>query len=197
MIRLRSCPPTVRLGTGLWLLLALPPLRQALEETMSRQMLVQIPLLALAGWWLAPLVPHAVRARLLPWNRQGISGLLLVAFTAMLWMIPRTIDMALESSAVELSKFVLVPLGIGTVLALSWPQAGFVVRGIFLVESVATAFRAGWLYEVSPERLCSNYLLGDQQTLGRVLLVIGAVASLWLVIMLIWGRLDVEPAPGA
>lgn len=191
MSRLRSRHAC--LGLCLWLLLALPPLRQALEATMSRQMLVQIPLLALAGCLLAQRLPRAAVAAIADWNRQGISGLLLVAFMAMLWMLPRTIDAALQSPAVELGKFLLVPLLIGAALALSWPRAGFVVRGVFLVESVATALRAGWLYEVAPERLCSNYLLDDQQTLGRALLAIGLAASLWLVIKLVWGRIEVEP----
>ena len=42
------------LGALLWLALALPPLRHATQATMTLQMLVQIPMLAVVGWWLRP-----------------------------------------------------------------------------------------------------------------------------------------------
>lgn len=186
-----------RLGLLLWLVLALPPARHALEAAMSLQMLVQIPLLALAGWWLQPLLLPPSRSRALePWNHGGVSGLLLASLAAMVWMLPRAMDAAIESPAVEAAKFASVPLLIGVALAASWPRAGFVVRGVFLVEAIATAFRVGWLYEAAPQRLCTNYLLGDQQWLGRLLFAIGTVASLWLVARLVWGRIEVE-APAA
>jgi hypothetical protein len=101
-------------------------------------------------------------------------------------------DAAIESPIVEAAKFTSVPILIGMALAASWPRAGFVVRGVFLVEAIATAFRVGWLYEVAPQRLCTNYLLGDQQLLGKLLFALGSVASLWLVGRLVWGRIEVE-----
>lgn len=161
---------------------------------MTLQMLAQIPLLALAGWCLRPLVPRRATQALAPWDRNGISGLLLVSLTAMLWMLPRALDAALGVPWVEIAKFASVPLLVGLPLALSWPRAGFVVRGVFLLEVTATAFRLGWLYLVSPERLCSNYLIGDQQRLGRILLAIGAVLFLVLLWKLIWERIRVEGA---
>ncbi|MBP9591917.1 MAG: hypothetical protein KBE42_07595, partial [Steroidobacteraceae bacterium] len=68
----------------------------------------------------------------------------------------------------------------------------FVVLGVFLLELTASAFRMGWLYIVSPMRLCSNYLLSDQQLLGRLLLVLGAALCLLLAWQLIWGRVRVD-----
>lgn len=75
-----------------------------------------------------------------------------------------------------------------------WPRAGFVVRGMFPVEVVATAFRMGWLYMVSPLRLCSNYLLGDQQQLGKIMLAIGGARCLLPAWKLVWGRIDIDGA---
>lgn len=181
-------------GAALWLLLAGPPLRHAFEASMSLHMLVQLPLLALAGAWLGAALPARLTQALGRWNQQGISGLLLASFTAMVWMLPRSMDAALQLPLAELAKFVSVPVFIGMTLGLSWPRAGFVVRGVFLVEAIATSLRVGWLYEVAPERLCTNYLVGDQQTLGWLLLAIGASASLLLVGKLVWGRIEVEPA---
>lgn len=188
-------PRPTRTALLLWAVLALPPLRQALESAMSLHMLVQIPLLAAVGGGLLPLLqrlPARLREAAASCNLQGISGLVLASMVAMVWMLPRAMDAAIESPLVEALKFTSVPLLMGAALAASWPRAGFVVRGVFLVEAIATAFRVGWLYELAPQRLCTNYLLGDQQLLGKLLFVIGSVASLWLVGQLIWGRIQVE-----
>ncbi len=180
------------LGRALWLALAVPPLQRALEATMTLQMLVQIPLLALAGWWMAASLAHRPATALAAWNRSGISGLLLASLAAMLWMLPRTLDAALEVPWVALAKFLGVPWLIGMPLALSWPRAGFVVRGVFLLEVVATAFRLGWLYTVSPVRLCSNYLLGDQQQLGKTMLALGVAICVLLAWRLMWGHVAIH-----
>lgn len=179
-------------GAVLWLVLALPPLQRVLTATMTLQMLVQIPLLVVAGWLVAQALPRRLDARLSAWNRSGVSGLLLASLAAMVWMLPRAMDAAIDDPWVALAKFVSVPLLVGAVLALSWPRMGFVVRGVFLAELVATAFRLGWLYLASPVRLCSNYLLDDQQLLGKLLLAIGVAVSLVLGWQLLWGRIEVE-----
>ncbi len=183
------------LGLALWLVLALPPVPHLLEATMTLQMLVQIPLLAVAGWWLAPFLTRRVTVELSRWNRSGISGMLLASFAAVVWMLPRMLDAALENPWVALAKFTSVPLLVGVPLAISWPRAGFVVRGVWLVEIVAMTFRLGWLYLVSPERLCSNYLLSDQQQLGKIMLAIGVAICLLLAWRLMWGGSRVE-SPG-
>jgi hypothetical protein len=180
------------LGLALWAVLALSPVRHVLEASMTLQMLVQIPLLALAGWWVAASLPRRWIEASDAWNRSGISGMLLASFAAAVWMLPRMLDAALETPWVTLAKFVSVPLLIGVPLAVSWPRAGFVVRGAWLVEVVATAFRLGWMYLVSPVRLCSNYLLDDQQRLGQWMLAIGVLATLVLAWKLMGGRIDVD-----
>lgn len=183
-------------GVALWLVLALPPLRAVLEASMSLHMLVEIPLLALAGWWLAQSLPAAWVAALARWNHHGITGFSLASLTGMLWMVPRMLDAALDEPWVALAKFASIPLLIGAPLALSWPRAGFVLRGAVLIEAVATAFRLGWLYLVSPKRLCGSYLLEDQQRLGQGLLVFGAVLCALIACKLMWGRIQVDEAPG-
>lgn len=184
------------LGASLWLVLALPPLRHALESMMTLQMLAQIPLLALVGWWLAPSLPRALTGVFGTWNHGGISGFVLASLAGMLWMLPRSMDAALQTPWVEAAKFTSVPLLIGMPLALGWQRAGFVVRGVFLVEVMATAFRLGWLYMISPVRLCANYLLDDQQRLGQILLAMGAVLLLVVAWKLLWGRISVDAVRG-
>lgn len=159
-------------------------------------MLVQMPLLALTGGWLAQARPGWLDRRLAPWNHQGISGLLLASLTGVVWMLPLALDAALDDPRVTLAKFLSLPLLIGAPVALSWPRAGFVVRGVVLLELTATAFRLGWLYLISPVRLCSNYLLDDQERLGRLLLAVGLAVVLLLAWKLMWGRINTGPEAG-
>lgn len=171
--------------------LLLPPVRNALQGSMSAQMLLDLPLLAACGWLVAAAVPPAVRGALADWNRGGISGLLLASSTGLLWMLPRALDAAVSVPWVEWAKLASVPLLIGLPLGLSWPRMGFVLRGVFMAELIATCFRLGWLYLISPVRLCSNFLIDDQQRLGRGLLFAGGVIFVLLAGKLIWGRFNV------
>jgi len=190
-----TAPRKAWLGAALWLALALPPLRAPLEASMTLHMLVQMPLLALAGVWLVAPLPPPWRERLARWNQRGINGFLLASFVGMLWMGPRMLDEAVQQPWAALAKFTSIPLLLGAPLALSWPRAGFVLRAVLLLEAVATAFRLGWLYLATPSRLCSNYLLDDQQRLGQVLLLIGLVLSLVVAGRLMWGHIRVEDPP--
>ncbi len=177
-------------GAILWAVLAIPFVRHSLESAMTLQMLVQIPLLALAGWLFAQGTPGWLDRHVSAWNHRGISGLLLASLTGMVWMLPLATDAALDDPWVTLAKFLSVPLLIGAPVALSWPHAGFVVRGMVLAELIATMLRLGWLYLISPVRLCSNYLLDDQQRLGKILLVAGFAILLVVVWKLMWGHVD-------
>lgn len=178
-------------GAVLWAVLAVPPIRQMLEATMTAQMLVQIPLLALAGWLAAAAIPRGVAAPMTRWNAGGIAGLLLASLASMPWMLPRMMDASVVDGWIAAAKYLCVPLLIGAPVALSWPLAGFVVRGMFLLELIATAFRLGWLYLAAPGRLCSNYLIGDQLRLGRYLLAVGVILCLAVTWRVMWGRVRV------
>jgi hypothetical protein len=179
-------------GAVLWLALVVPPVPQILQSSMTLQMLVQIPLLAAAGWLASHAAPRHFERALARWNGEGIAGLLLATFAAAVWMLPRMMDASVDDWRFAIAKLVSVPLLIGAPLALSWPRMGFVVRGVFLLESIATAFRMGWLYLASPGRLCSNYLWDDQQQLGRYLILLGVVMCLVVMWKLIWGRMRIS-----
>lgn len=179
------------LAAGLLLLVLLVPIvKDALEASMTMQMLVQIPLLVLVGLQLLPALPVRIAAAISRWNHGGITGLLLVTFVGAFWMLPRSLDAAVTEPAMAMAKHLTVPFLIGLPLALSWPRAGFIVRGVFLSELIATCFRLGWLYLTSPTRLCTNYLIDDQQRLGEYLLVAGGVLLAWLAWKLLWGHFN-------
>jgi hypothetical protein len=114
--------------------------------------------------------------------------LLLALGTLMVWMIPRLLDLAVESAAVDAAKLVsLLFLG-GVPLGLAWSALGPVVRAILHVEALASLWRLGWLYLESPTRLCTRYALDDQTRLGGILLMLGAGYATWLLLCALWPR---------
>lgn len=165
-----------------------PPICHGLEASMTVQMLVQLPLLVAAGGLFAPGVPARILSHVHRWNRGGVAGLVLATVVAAYWMLPRSLDASTTHPLMAAAKYLSVPFLIGLPLAVSWPRMGFVVRGMFLAEFVATFFRLGWLYRISPVRLCNNYGLDDQQRLGRWMLVLGGGLLAWLAWKLLWGR---------
>ena len=170
--------------------LLLPPVRGVLVAGMALQMLVQIPALILVGWLAGRALPPRVHASVEVWNRGGINGVILAGSAAAFWMLPRWLDAAVAQSWVAAFKFVSVPLLIGVPLGLSWPRMGFVTRGFVLVEFVAMLFRLGWLYRVTPLRLCNSYLLGDQQRTGVYMLLLGVGVLLVAILVLMGGSFD-------
>ena len=192
----RRWPFPVRCGGLLVVVLLAPPIRHELEATMSAQMLAQIPLLVAAGWLLSHAMPGRVLARVDRWNHGGIAGLALVTVVSTFWMLPRSLDVATSHPLMAATKHLSVPLLIGLPLAVSWPRTGFVVKGVVLVEFVATFFRLGWLYLISPIRLCNNYALNDQQRLGGYMLAIGGGLLVWLAGKLLWGRFESSSTAG-
>ena len=177
-------------AAALLLALALPPVRHVLEASMTTQMLLQLPLLAAAGYLLGCALPVRAGASLAAWNYHGITGMVLASLASAYWMLPRLLDASVAEPAMVAAKFLSVPLLVGVALACSWPRSSFVVRGVFVLELLATLFRLGWLYLISPLRLCNNYLLHDQQRLGQLLLAAGAALFLWIAWKLLWGRFD-------
>lgn len=167
-------------GLLVLLALALPWARGALEASMWRHMLLQLPLLALAGALLGAALPAHGRTALARWNAQGISGLVLVAVVLAVLMVPRVLDLALRSGEVETAKFAALVLA-GAALRLSWAPAGRIVQGFFLGNTLPMTFVVGQLYADAPLRLCNAYLLDDQERLGRWLMALAAVlAVVWL-----------------
>lgn len=186
-----SWPPrAMHVALLVFLLMLLPPIRHALEARMTVQMLVQIPLLIGVGLLLSRAVPARWSAALAGYDCAGVNGLLLATLVAAFWMLPRSLDASITQPPFIAAKYLSIPLLIGLPFGLSWPRMGFIVRGVFMLELIATFFRLGWLYLIWPERLCSNYLLGDQQHLGTYMIAIGVMLSLWIMFKLLWGNMD-------
>ncbi|MEC5214064.1 hypothetical protein RCH06_002625 [Polaromonas sp. CG_9.5] len=166
-------------AAALLLLLALPPARHFLEASMTRHMLVQFPLLALAGFLLAPKLPLQWRTAVDRWNGYGITGLFATALMLAILMIPRVLDLALVDGRIELAKWLALVL-CGAAVRLSWQPAGLLVQGFFLGNVLPMTAVVGYLFESSPTRVCNAYLLDDQAGLGRGLVGLTlATGLLW------------------
>ncbi len=184
-----------RWAGGLFLIaiLALPASRQILEAHMAAHMLIQIPLLALSGVLLASAVGLRARRTLEPYNERGLSGLLVVLFASSYWMLPRALDAALASSAMEVAKFFSLPLLVGLPLALSWGRVGGVGRGFVLANAISMIGVVGWVYRQSPVRLCNYYLIDQQLLLGDCLLGLALLTSLVCAVRAFVGPLPSNP----
>lgn len=160
-------------------LLALPPVRHALEAGMTPHMLVQFPLVALCGAMLAHALPLRWHARFDRWNAYGVGGLLAAALVLAVLMIPRVLDLALVDARVETVKWLALLL-CGAALRVSWRPAGLLVQGFFLGNVLPMTVVAGHLFQDTPVRLCNAYLLDDQVRLGQWLVGLAAcVAAGW------------------
>lgn len=170
-----------------WLLLAvLVWLRPFFEHTMTRQMLVHIPLIVLTGVWVAAQWPRAGQSRAGRWvarsikgmNAYGAPGLLYASLTGMFWMIPKALDDVLLHGWVAFGKFASLLLA-GMVLRPSWQRAHPVIRLFFLGGFCWTSAIAGMLYQESTDRLCNFYLLDDQVWAGRGLVILAVLLPAW------------------
>jgi hypothetical protein len=150
--------------------LALPWTRHALERVMIGHMLVQIPLLAVTGVLMARALPPALTMRLAKWNAGGVSGILLALIASSWWMVPRALDSALASPAMEVTKFVTLPLLVGVPLALSWGALGGIGRGFVIANVLPMWAVVGWAYAAAPVRVCNYYLVDQQVVAGFGLL---------------------------
>ena len=188
MTRGPRCTPRTQaaLGLALCVLLAWPTLRQALEASMWRHMVLQFPLLMAAGALLAAALPPRARGAVARWNAHGIAGLVGVAGVLAVLMVPRALDLALRDGAIDAAKYAALVLA-GAALRLSWRAAGLVVQGFFLGNVLPMTAVVGQLYIDAPLRLCNAYLLDDQARLGQWLVGAAALVAVgWLAQVAWW-----------
>lgn len=174
-------------GAALLVGLALPPVAGALESSMTGHMLVQLPLLALAGGLVARGLALPKGWSAAGYNADGVAGLLLATFALACWMLPRSLDAALTDLAAETAKFISLPLLVGALVAVSWPLAGPLVRGLVWAHLIAMLSTLGWVYQAAPVRLCIGYRLDQQESLGAALLATAALVALVLAIRALKG----------
>jgi hypothetical protein len=85
-------------------------------------------------------------------------------------MLPRALDSALASPAMEVTKFVTLPFFVGVPLALSWGALGAMGRGVVIANVLPMWAVVGWAYMAAPVRVCNYYLVDQQVVAGLGLL---------------------------
>jgi hypothetical protein len=161
------------------ILLALPLSRTWLEASLVGHVLVQMPLLALSGGLFGAAFATRLEKVMGRWNQCGVAGLALVIFTMLFWMLPRSIDSAIQDTGYEVLKFVSVACA-GAALVLSFQRTNALLRGALKANLISMLGVLAWLYAVAPVRLCNSYLGSDQEMLGMgMALLAGALAVTW------------------
>lgn len=147
---------------------------------MALHMLVQVPLLVLAGYGLSAALPGRIRHTLQSFNAQGTTGWTLASLVLAFWMLPRALDAAVALPAVDAAKFAGLLLA-GLSIRLSLAASGTVVQLFFVGNWAWMTATAGLLYVETPERLCNAYLSADQAATGHGLIGLALVISaLWM-----------------
>lgn len=167
-------------GFVLFLILIIPPVRILMESIMVVHMLVQLPLLVIAGWLLSSYFQIRLPKLFDKWNGYGIPGIILVVIITIYWMIPRTLDGALNSWNVELFKFISLPILVGVPLKDSWKKLASLGKSFIIFNYISMFGLMSWLYIDAPVRICNNYLEAEQKVLGWGFLVITAGIILYM-----------------
>jgi hypothetical protein len=169
-------------AAGLWVMLWLTPLRLVLERDMAVHMIVQLPLLACAGFLLAAPLGRQEPRWLAQADWLGIPGLLLVIFATSFWMLPRMLDAALADPLIDLGKFLSMPLLVGLPLGLSWRRMPALGRAFLWANFIPKLGAIGGLYLAAPTRLCAYYRLDQQANAGWALIAVAvALGITWFV----------------
>ena len=166
--------------TAAWLLallgtsLSLPWLRPLIEQSMVWHMLVQMPLLVLAGVCAAAAWPVALGRWWAGVNRYGLTGLMLAQCTTAYWMIPALVDRAVVLPGADAAKIISLWLA-GLALRQGCVQAPLAVQLFFIGYSLPMMASLGVYLASTDLRLCNAYSLQSQLRAGWGLVALALV----------------------
>jgi hypothetical protein len=111
---------------------------------------------------------------------------MLVIFTTAFWMLPRSVDSALQYTGYEVLKFLSLPTA-GAALASSFPRTHPLLGGVLKANLISMLGVLAWVYTAAPVRLCNSYLGSDQKMLGTGMAVLAGVLSISWGVALLFG----------
>jgi len=170
-----------RFGFILYVMLMFPPLVKWMESIMITHMLVQIPLLIVAGYMMGQFLQKKFPGIFSRWNDSGIPGMLLFVIITTYWMLPRIMDETLAITSIELFKFISLPFLAGVPLRDSWRKIGGLGKSFILLNYIPMFAFMAWLYIDAPIQICNNYLETEQKHLGWGFLLIMLMMISYLV----------------
>lgn len=168
-------------GLIIYLFLMAPPVIHLSESIMAIHMHVQMPLLAVVGMLMTPLLQKKFPNFFRKWNENGFPGMLLFIIVFSFWLIPRAMDDAMTTTYMEVFKFISWPFLIGVPLRDSWAKVSLTAKNIVLIILALLYMIMSWLYIFSPDQLCNNYLIVDQRTLGWSFLLVALCFIIFVV----------------
>ncbi len=152
------------------LAMSLPPLRMLIEQSMVWHMLVQMPLLVLAGACAAAVWTPA---RTLRWNRFGLTGFMLAQCIVAYWTIPALVDRAVVLPSADAVKLVTLWIA-GAALNLGYRQAPPAVQLFFIGYGLPMMAWLGLYLASTDLRLCNAYSLQSQWRAGWGLIALAS-----------------------
>jgi len=172
---------------GLVLLIGLmiPPVADLMESVMIIHMHMQMPMLVIAGFFMARLFQERLPRFFDKYNQNGIPGMLLFLIIMAYWMLPRTMDEALTVQSVEIFKFISLPFLAGVPLRDSWNKLSKHWKNNLITLFTVMFLVLGWLYIQSNAQLCNNYLVMDQIILGWGFITMAICMVIYLIYVLL------------
>jgi len=168
-------------GLVLLIFLIVPPVANLMESVMIIHMHMQMPMLIIAGFFMGRFIIERFPRFFEKWNANGIPGILLFLIVLAYWMLPRTMDEALNLTTIELFKFISLPFLAGVPLRDSWKKLKTVWKNAIIITFTVTFVAMGLLYIISPVQLCNNYLIIEQITLGWGFLTMALGLAVYLI----------------
>src|SRR5258708_22787449 len=138
----------------------LPSLGLWLMRLMLTQMLVQIPLIFLAGVFWSARIACSAGTSWARWNAQGAPGLLFSALVLAFWMTPIALDDAASDSLWEAAKIASV-LAAGISAGISWRLGSGVAHAFYVGNMVWMTITAGRAYPKYPHRAGATVFSDD------------------------------------
>lgn len=161
--------------------LSVPPMRSLIEQSMFWHMVVQMPLLVLAGWLTMSAWPRsATHSFMAPWNIYGLNGFFLTLVILTYWMLPSAIDRAVVLPHADALKLVTLFVA-GALSKNAIDQSPTVLQLFFLALTVSMLIWLGFYFLTTELRLCNAYSLASQISTGWGLIGLGiASGCAWL-----------------
>ncbi len=172
-------------GVVLLIGLMIPPVAKLMESVMIIHMHMQMPMLVIAGFFIARCILDRFPSFFEKYNQNGLPGILLFTIIMVYWMLPRTMDEALTLQSVEIFKFISLPFLAGLPLRDSWKKLSKIAKSNLITVFTVMFLGLGWLYIQANDQLCNNYLVIDQMILGWGFITMAICMVIYLLYTLI------------
>ena len=147
-----------------------------LEADMARHMVIEFPLLLIAGAATGRAMDERFGAQIGCCNQMGLVGFVFAAITLAYWMIPAALDAALRDEWMAVGKYVSLVVS-GALLWSSFTVAPLAVQVFFVGNFAWMTATVGLIYQSAPQQLCLNYRADAQLAAGESLVALAVIAA--------------------